>query len=375
MKTYFASPERNSPDELYEKIEVVNNSPLMKVFLNSISGLLAVLDEHRQIVSVNDLYLKTLGISDPESILGLRPGESVHCIHSHEEPGGCGTSRYCRTCGAAVAITVSLTEDKSVERECAISTRKNGRDQDLFLQVRCEPVELENQKFLLLFMYDVTKDQQRKMLERAFFHDFSNIVGGLATANYMLSWGKVSEQVVKSIDTATKMLIREIEVQRCLMNNDLEYYKTAFHYISPPQLFSKLESLFKERAESENKALIFKHSEEVGEIKSDEHLLIRILSNMISNALEATKENCRVLVFSELSENGKKLSVHNGEYIPDEVQLKIFQKNFSTKQGSGRGIGTYSMKLFGEELLEGEVGFTSTPEWGTDFFLKLPDRE
>ena len=64
--------------------------------------------------------------------------------------------------------------------------------------------------------------------------------------------------------------------------------------------------------------------------------------------------------------------VHNDEAIPREVQARIFQRSFSTKAQRGRGLGTYSMKLFGERYLGGEVSFTSTPEAGTEFAIVLP---
>ena len=46
---------------------------------------------------------------------------------------------------------------------------------------------------------------------------------------------------------------------------------------------------------------------------------------------------------------------------------------WSTKQGAGRGFGTWSMKLLGENLLGGELGFESGPQ-GTRFELRLPSQ-
>ncbi|MCG8333275.1 MAG: ATP-binding protein, partial [Proteobacteria bacterium] len=37
----------------------------------------------------------------------------------------------------------------------------------------------------------------------------------------------------------------------------------------------------------------------------------------------------------------------------------------------GRGLGTYSMKLLGEEFLGGKVAFSSTEEKGTEFTITL----
>jgi len=49
----------------------------------------------------------------------------------------------------------------------------------------------------------------------------------------------------------------------------------------------------------------------------------------------------------------------------------LFQRSFSSK-GSGRGLGTYSMKLFGEKYLDGEVSFESDRIKGTTFTISLP---
>ena len=65
-------------------------------------------------------------------------------------------------------------------------------------------------------------------------------------------------------------------------------------------------------------------------------------------------------------------AVHNPAVIPEEVQLQIFQRSFSTKGQPGRGVGTYSMKLLGEQYLGGKVNFVSRPPQGTTFTLALP---
>ncbi len=64
--------------------------------------------------------------------------------------------------------------------------------------------------------------------------------------------------------------------------------------------------------------------------------------------------------------------VHNDSVMPAEVQLQVFHRSFSTKATIGRGIGTYSMKLFGEHYLRGRIEFTSRASEGTTFNLYLP---
>jgi sensor histidine kinase regulating citrate/malate metabolism len=58
--------------------------------------------------------------------------------------------------------------------------------------------------------------------------------------------------------------------------------------------------------------------------------------------------------------------------IPEIIALRIFQRSFSTKGGRGRGIGTYASNCLANNTSKGRVGFTSTVEEGTTFFIELP---
>ena len=100
-------------------------------------------------------------------------------------------------------------------------------------------------------------------------------------------------------------------------------------------------------------------------------LLRRVLGNMLKNALEATPPGKAVSLSCSSDQGTVTFSVHNPKPMPRDVQLQIFQRSFSTK-GSGRGIGTYSMKLFTERYLGGTVHFTVSEEEGTTFRVSLP---
>jgi sensor histidine kinase regulating citrate/malate metabolism len=65
------------------------------------------------------------------------------------------------------------------------------------------------------------------------------------------------------------------------------------------------------------------------------------------------------------------IEVTNPGEMPESVQLQVFKRSFSTKGTDGRGIGTYSMKLFGEKYLQGEVGF-SCRNGNTSFYIIIP---
>jgi PAS domain-containing protein len=175
METFFAPPERATDETLATEIEIVSKNPVVTGLLHSISGLLAILDEKRQIVALNDSFLQMLGIDDPADALGLRHGEAVQCIHADDEPAGCGTTKFCSSCGAAVAILSSLEQNKPVEMICALSAKRGDKITDIALLVKSHPIIINQHRFLLIFLQDITQQQQRAALERYFFHDVNNM--------------------------------------------------------------------------------------------------------------------------------------------------------------------------------------------------------
>jgi signal transduction histidine kinase len=105
---------------------------------------------------------------------------------------------------------------------------------------------------------------------------------------------------------------------------------------------------------------------------TEPRLLIRVLVNMVKNGLEAVSPGQTVELGCDAAGDGVRFRVRNPGHIPPEVQMQIFQRSFSTK-GSGRGLGTYSIRLLTERYLGGRAGFTTSPEQGVEFAVVLPD--
>jgi sensor histidine kinase regulating citrate/malate metabolism len=95
---------------------------------------------------------------------------------------------------------------------------------------------------------------------------------------------------------------------------------------------------------------------------------------MIINAFEAETADQEVLLKVQPIHDSIVFSVWNSRHIAPSIARRIFQRNFSTKNESGRGLGTYSMKLIGEQLLGGRVHFETSKQTGTSFFIELPVR-
>ncbi len=371
VKSFFASPERARAEALQMDIESISNNPVVTGLLNNVSGLIAVLNEQRQIVSLNTAFLDMLGIVNVEELLGLRPGEVVECVHAHDEPGGCGTSRYCTTCGAAIAIVTCIEQEIPVERRCALTANRGGREVQMALQVRANPIRVNGRMYILLFIQDITLQEQRAALERTFFHDVNNMLNMLVQASELLMDENPSS-LTSAIYDASIRLSSEVAMQRCLFEADGSSYVPMWREYNAGQILQELRVFFAGHAATRDRFLKFPDQYQNIPLMTDGSSLFRILLNMIVNALEATDEGGTVRVWVEQVKGMPTFCVWNEKVIPERVALRIFERNFSTKEQSGRGIGTFSMKLFGEKILGGKVSFTSRDGEGTTFRFAHP---
>jgi signal transduction histidine kinase len=371
MHSYAPPEQRLSQEQLADTIAQISATPLVSGLLNAVSGMLAVLNEHRQVIALNHTMLSMLGIPDSATVLGLRPGEALDCIHAHKEPEGCGNSRWCPSCGAAIAIVSCLQTDTPTERLCALSTHHDGIQRDLALMVRAQPITIHKNRFILLFLQDVTVQEQRAALERTFYHDISNMLCGLVGASELLSDTNDST-LVQTIRQASLRLMSEVSIQRSMSESHAFAYTPMRHNSTGNAIVAELQLLFANHPAALEKSIEFAADGAADTITTDTSLLIRILTNMLVNACEATEPGGTVRLWVETTATHLSFCVWNQAHIPESVALRIFQRSFSTKQQSGRGMGTYSMKLFGERILGGAVSFVSTLQSGTTFRLELP---
>ncbi len=112
-------------------------------------------------------------------------------------------------------------------------------------------------------------------------------------------------------------------------------------------------------------------------VRGDVTLLARVSSNLLSNALRYTPSGGRVHVaLSAAGHDGALLAVEDtGCGIPLEDQSKVFERFFRadkarTRSQGGNGLGLAICKSL-VEAHHGSIGFTSTPDRGSRFEVRL----
>jgi signal transduction histidine kinase len=106
-------------------------------------------------------------------------------------------------------------------------------------------------------------------------------------------------------------------------------------------------------------------------VMGDRVVLRRVFLNMLKNAREASGPGDKVSVRIKEDGGRVKIGIHNPAVMPPAVRSQVFQRSFSTK-GSGRGLGTYSIKLFTTNYMNGNITFRSEKGFGTEFILDIP---
>jgi signal transduction histidine kinase len=368
--TEFAPAERSSAEEIARQVELVAHLAGLHLVLELMPGVVLILNQNRQIVFANQNGCMLLEAEGSKEIFGLRPGELLDCEHASERPGGCGTTQSCSTCGAVKAIQNALNNRKDVQ-ECRVIQKKTGNAIDL--RIWSSPIEIENRVYDLFVANDISNEKRRYILERLFFHDILNTVSGIYSFAEILedAHGEDEKEFKNRISSLTLRLIDEINSQRDLMKAESNELAVHIKTLNTYQLLSELANLYRQNEVAKGKYIVVDSQTESLEIETDGVLLSRILGNLLKNALEASDEGDTVTLGCRKIDGQAQFQVHNPVYILPEIQLQIFQRSFSTK-GSGRGLGTYSIRLFSERYLKGKVSFTSNPQEGTTFRVQYP---
>ena len=108
-------------------------------------------------------------------------------------------------------------------------------------------------------------------------------------------------------------------------------------------------------------------------VYADRNHLVRVLNNLIKNAIQAIPDEREGKVQVSLFKNNGMAIIKvkdNGSGISDDKREKVFVPNFTTKS-SGTGLGLAISKNIIESV-NGKIWFETTLNIGTEFYVELP---
>jgi K+-sensing histidine kinase KdpD len=374
MQSYHATPDRSEIDEILNDYELFQDSVTHYEFVDNIQIPTMILNEGRQVIFCNKTLTSLLQVKDIAEVLGKRPGEILGCVNVADAPAGCGTNKACTVCGAVNTIVQAQRTKEICTGECLVTTMAEIGTNSGEFEVTASPI-IVNQKYFYVFsLIDNSEEKRRAALERTFFHDLMNTAGGLSgVVNVMKEQNNTScKDMLTMIDTISKNLLEEVQAQKDLVAAEKGNLVLKAEFVESNRVIGDVIIGMENHQVANKKHLLLSPDSQNTTIQTDQRLLKRILTNMVKNALEAEDAGASVKVLSRQENDGTmSFIVQNPKVIPQEIQYQIFQRSFSTK-GSGRGLGTYSMKMLGEVYLKGKVYFKSNSEIGTMFICNIP---
>ena len=346
----------------------------LATFFNAIPSALLVLNRNRQIIFVNQSLLEEIGLSSCKAVSGKRPGEIFNCVHAHAEPSGCGTTGFCRYCGAFNAIVRSY-QGGQITQDCHIMLAGTGTEpKALDLRVTVTPMRVRSMPLTVIYAVNIKDEVRRNALERVFFHDILNTAGATRGFMELLAEEKLPERGKRLATTALSAAER---LEQELINQSTLSRAERGELACRPSQANSLALLERAAQEYDNNPLsegirvaVAPEAEEFC-LMTDATLLGRVLDNLVKNAVEASRPGETVTLDCRTEQGNALFSVHNPTVMPEPVRKQVFHGAFSTK-GPGRGIGTYSVRLLTEGFLGGGVSFISLLGEGTMFTVSIP---
>jgi nitrogen fixation/metabolism regulation signal transduction histidine kinase len=369
--THFAPPRRAADQELEALATRALSDPILTVVFEAVGGLAMVLNVHRQILAANEELLTMLNVKTGASILGLRPGEVIKCVNASRGPNGCGTSRQCQHCGAVTALLAAQVADHPIDGQCTITRWDQDCPKLVDFRVRVRPLDWNGERVYVVVFQDITAVKWRELQSQLFLHDLANVVTGLAGWSSMLI-DESSSEVAASIVEMVQRLTDSLHSHQLLLQCEAGELRLTPTPILADELTSHLQVWFKPIAKDKRCNFVIARKQEHLNLVTDAPLLLRVIGNLVTNALEASHPGETVTLTILTRTDHTVFAVHNPGVIAEDAANQLFKTRFSTK-GHGRGLGMYTVQVFGEQYLGGHVDFETSDEHGTVFRFAVPN--
>ena len=367
--------ERATVEEIASAREALLRNDVALSMLEAVQDMAMVLTPTRQVIAANRSVTARLGLGPDDDLLGCRPGEVLACANAGRAPGGCGASDACGLCGAATALFRCVLTRRPASSECRIRTASDDDGGALDVRATAVPLECGPVPLIVLSLRDISGDKRRALLERVFFHDVLNVATGVrAVAEILNDADADAETDVECRQALSRLataLHDEIKAQQHLAAAETGDLQPDLSDVSVPALLQSVLEQYHHHTVARGRTITITEAPP-STIRTDPTLLRRVLGNLLKNALEAEPEGSTVTLSAERVNADLLFHIANPRVMPDDVQKQLFQRSFTTKPGSGHGIGTHSVKLLTERYLGGEVTFTSHAPEGTRFTVRLP---
>ncbi|MFK7855030.1 MAG: hybrid sensor histidine kinase/response regulator [Granulosicoccus sp.] len=223
---------------------------------------------------------------------------------------------------------------------------------------------------------DIERQAQNRFMAAA-SHDLRQPLHALGLYLAALKSHVNSEQGLKILDNtyqSTEALNQLLNSMLDLSKLDAGVVDVTSEHLSLDEIFERIHQTFLPNANLQNLDLVVKKSGEW--VYSDRALLERVLSNLVSNALNYTDEGTITVSAQSIDDHAKIIVADTGAGIPESEHEAIFNEyyqlhNPERDRTKGLGLGLSIVKRL-TRLLNIKLSISSKPQNGTQFELLVP---
>jgi hypothetical protein len=135
---------------------------VLKVF-DSFPSALFIVDADVRIYHLNSAAASTFAL-DFEKVYLQRGGEVLHCLHSTENPAGCGFADFCKDCLIRNLVRSALENNKMYREKTRMEMLDDGKKSEIDLIVTASPFEYKEKHYTILILEDVSELNQLRGL-------------------------------------------------------------------------------------------------------------------------------------------------------------------------------------------------------------------
>jgi PAS domain S-box-containing protein len=240
-------------------------------------------------------------------------------------------------------------------------------DQDI--RVCARPLTIAGNELTMFSIIDISQENRTRLLERAFLHDLVNAAGSIQMLIDLLTGGTSRQEraeYIQLLQVSITRLLSEIYHEKMMLDS------TSSMPFKVHEILTSLAEYYRDHHFGRNCRIEINESTvESTALLGDQTLLVRVLDNMLRNAIEATSHAGGTVTLG-CRETGGELEfwVHNPNTISENVRAKIFHPSTSI-DGRARDVGNQETKLL-SELCGGTVTVSSDHEFGTTYSVRYP---
>ncbi|MEN6576011.1 MAG: PAS domain S-box protein [Phycisphaerales bacterium] len=373
---------------------------ILEAVFRCVPTMMLVVDRESRVCRANQAFLEA-GARSVDGIAGLRIGEALGCLHTSDDPEGCGFGPACARCPVRAIVNETLAAGRNHRRtETRMPVMVGERVEERVLQLSTARVHTSDSTLALVYIEDVSEHQRFesriKEREAALFHagrlgTLGEMASGIAhelnqPLSAILNYGDASLQLLRAeppdVPRITQNLweiVSQGERAGVIIRRMRALAKgrqPRFASTDLNEVVHNAVTLIQWELTQHGVTLNLELTEPLPPVYADEIQIEQVLLNLIRNAIDAMRGvtgEPRLLTLRTAASEARCVRVEvcdTGVGLPQGGTDLLFEPFFSTKP-DGLGIGLSISRTI-IETHEGILAARPNPNRGAAFFFTLP---